>query len=111
LDSVVRDEPLTRLDLLKIDVEGGEMAVLRGAEESLARFRPTVMVELSEENCRAAGITARALVEFLVEKGYRLEAVRPDGTVSPLAQSQLPPFANLLCRPMPGRVVSIPGTD
>jgi FkbM family methyltransferase len=41
LDSLV----LPRLDLLKIDVEGMEAAVLRGAGTMLARFRPWAWVE------------------------------------------------------------------
>ncbi len=35
-----------RLDLLKIDVEGNEMAVLQGASRSIAEYRPTVWVEV-----------------------------------------------------------------
>ncbi|WP_079061792.1 FkbM family methyltransferase [Streptomyces griseoruber] len=42
LDEVFAD---TRLDLVKIDVEGHEPAVLRGAREVLRRDRPTVMLE------------------------------------------------------------------
>ncbi|WP_180686579.1 FkbM family methyltransferase [Streptomyces gossypiisoli] len=35
----------TRLDLIKIDVEGHEMSVLKGARRVLKRDRPTVMLE------------------------------------------------------------------
>ena len=36
---------LTRLDLLKIDAEGHELEVLRGATGLIARFRPDLFVE------------------------------------------------------------------
>ncbi|MER5212196.1 FkbM family methyltransferase [Streptomyces sp. NPDC002838] len=42
LDEVFAD---TKLDLIKIDVEGHEMSVLEGARQVLKRDRPTVMLE------------------------------------------------------------------
>jgi FkbM family methyltransferase len=44
LDSI--DLAVPRIDLLKIDVEGAEAHVLRGARELLRRYRPAVWIEL-----------------------------------------------------------------
>jgi FkbM family methyltransferase len=44
LDGFVRERGLTGLDLLKLDVENAELPVLRGAAETLARFRPFLAV-------------------------------------------------------------------
>jgi len=52
---------------IKIDVERGEPAVLRGAAETLARCRPIMLVEALGENERAA-----VMAEV---PGYRVEAV------------------------------------
>jgi FkbM family methyltransferase len=38
---------LKRLDLVKIDVDGNELEVLRGFRFNLARFRPAVLIELA----------------------------------------------------------------
>lgn len=58
---------LTRCDLLKIDVEGLDSAVLRGAAATLARCRPMVYVEAhpGSENTREA-------IRILQAAGYRL---------------------------------------
>merc|ERR1712224_355952 len=42
------DLPLSRLDMVKIDVESMEMDLLLGAEASIQRFRPILYVEDAE---------------------------------------------------------------
>lgn len=46
LDDALAEHDLARLDLIKIDVEGMQMEVLRGAEGILAKRHPTIWVEL-----------------------------------------------------------------
>ncbi len=46
LDHWASERALQRLDLLKIDVEGGELALLRGGRQTLEQFRPTLVCEL-----------------------------------------------------------------
>ena len=36
---------LSRVDYIKIDIEGAEREALSGAAETLARYRPTLMIE------------------------------------------------------------------
>ena len=47
LDSVLAGQ---RIDFIKIDVEGGETAVLSGLNETIARWNPTVFVELEDRH-------------------------------------------------------------
>ncbi|MEO0983582.1 MAG: FkbM family methyltransferase [Pseudomonadota bacterium] len=42
-------ERLTDVSFVKIDVEGHELSVLRGAEQTLRRDRPTLLVEVTDE--------------------------------------------------------------
>jgi FkbM family methyltransferase len=59
---------LTRLDLVKIDVEGMEIEVLRGGRQLLARTRPIMVIEVIKSS--RPGLEA-----FLVELGYRTFAL------------------------------------
>ena len=58
-------QSLERIDLLKCDVEGAELLVLRGAESSLRRFRPTIFSELDERWTTSFGWMPRDVIRFL----------------------------------------------
>lgn len=67
LDDVVAEPPA----FLKIDVEGGEEAVLRGAQETLERYRPLVALEHGLA-AAAFGTTPEAIYELLTHPGLRI---------------------------------------
>lgn len=73
LDSFARTRDLDRVRLVKIDVEGHEPDVLRGAGELIARHRPALIVECNEVD---------ALRRFSAENAYTLVEYHPDaGTI------------------------------
>jgi FkbM family methyltransferase len=75
LDELADEYGLTRLDWVKIDVEGAELGVLSGAVKTLARLRPSLLIEAhdlvykfvydmrSEQRCH----------ELLKDLGYEIE--------------------------------------
>lgn len=68
---------LSRLDLVKIDVEGSELELLAGARETLNRFHPDVVVE-----SHSFGPASEEIAFFLSsECGYRSETVASGGDV------------------------------
>lgn len=46
-DDYFRGQGLSRLDLVKLDVDGHELAVLKGFQQTLRRFRPPILIELA----------------------------------------------------------------
>lgn len=78
--SQVRLAPLDALglrgiDVLKIDVEGHEAGVLRGSAETLARERPTLIVEIEDRH--NAG-KSEGIIQGLVEQGYTCFYIKND---------------------------------
>jgi FkbM family methyltransferase len=72
LDDFVRDLGIERVDVLKVDVEGFEMNVLRGAEATVTRFKPRMFVEIDDDNLRQQESSARELVGWLERFGYEI---------------------------------------
>jgi FkbM family methyltransferase len=75
LDQLYPGLGLDRLDVLKIDVEGAELPVLRGARETISRYSPIIILELNEETFNAAGYTTRDVLSFLMELGYEFYVI------------------------------------
>lgn len=79
LDSWLAENPLDRVDLIKLDVEGAELDALRGAEGLIRRFRPRILVECHNFH-RPMSEPVIAFVQSL-GLGYRVE-IHPHGGVA-----------------------------
>ena len=74
IDSFVQEWALPRVDLVKIDTERAELAVITGMRDVLDRFRPVVFLEVLPGD-EAPDISAR-----FVEHGYRMYHLSRAGT-------------------------------
>ncbi len=72
-----------RINLIKIDVEGAEYNALLGCRQTIARFRPTIISEFSPSLMPAfSGINGERYLDWLIEQGYQLSVIRPDGSLT-----------------------------
>lgn len=63
---------LDRVDLIKIDVEGFDLKVLRGGEKLIERFHPVLFIEFCDANLREQGDSTADLIRWLKEHGYEI---------------------------------------
>jgi len=100
LDEYVLAKNLQRVDLLKIDVEGAELTVFKGARSLLCSLNPPVVVcEFADKTTRNFGYQTASLRDYLESLGYQLfrwnsesgrlvpEPIRPNYEI----------YANLVC--------------
>jgi FkbM family methyltransferase len=71
LDDILSRQPLSSIDLIKIDIEGSEHAALRGAAGTLRTHKPAVLIELNESALRRCGASSQQVKTLLREAGYR----------------------------------------
>jgi FkbM family methyltransferase len=69
LDAFVAEHAVT-LDFLKLDIEGGELAALRGASRLLASQRPIVFGEMLRKLARPFGYHPNDIIALMAEHGY-----------------------------------------
>ena len=98
LDSV---GPLERLDVVKIDVEGFETRVLRGAKRTLARFHPVLFIEVHDGHLRDAGSSAKELITFVRGLGY--EVVDADTGAQTYPDSDFTEWTDVICKTIAGQ--------
>src|SRR5271156_5479227 len=70
LDDYASSRGLERVDLIKLDVEGGEVDVLRGATAVVSKFRPIFICEVLDAATRAWGYDACQIIATLQNSGY-----------------------------------------
>ena len=77
LDGLAAGYGLARLDWVKIDVEGAELGVLTSGLETLARFRPALLIEAHDKVYKfvAAMGSERRCHDLLTGLGYEIEVV------------------------------------
>jgi FkbM family methyltransferase len=88
-----------RLDFIKVDVEGSELDFLKGAAATLARYRPQLIMELSDLNLGKHGQCSGELRNELDRLGYDVHEVDEDGVVSAEPLRDFRECMNVVARP------------
>lgn len=84
LDTFVREQQLARVDLIKCDVEGSELFVLRGGLDTIARHRPIIMLEMLRKWSAAFDYHPNDIIALLRQFGYQCWSLE-DGRIAAVA--------------------------
>lgn len=72
IDEFVEAKNISKIDFFKIDVDGFEVEVLRGAKKSFAKFRPPILIELCPYIFERYNYSMDQLLDFFKENNYSL---------------------------------------
>ena len=86
LDQYCRENGIDAVDLIKIDVEGGELEVFLGAQRILTLHRPFIICEVLDRVTLPWGYPARQIVDWLENCGYHWFDFDLDGYLRPHAK-------------------------
>jgi FkbM family methyltransferase len=91
LDASKDVQGLRHIDLVKIDVEGGELDVLRGGSQTLSRHLPLIYCEAYDKWQASFGYRPADLLSFARSLGYPAARVFSEGRVHPIRLDQATP--------------------
>ena len=103
LDDYVDENQVSSIRLMKIDVEGAEIDVLRGAAHLLSSAqRPVLVVEVLSDTNAAFGRSVDELLDTITDFGYRILSWRGEGLVDVRSESDVPTgkIDNVICLDM-----------
>ncbi len=66
----IDDLYLKQVDFIKVDIEGAELLMLEGAEETIKRCKPFILIEAYSQMLAAFGSTRQDLLNKLTDLGY-----------------------------------------
>jgi FkbM family methyltransferase len=104
------DLTLSRLDLVKMDVEGAELSALTGMRDTIARFRPTIVMEVNRPMLATFGRTIEDVWSFFTGASYELRVFEHWQEREPIAAVTLNELDRLCPRDGLTDIVAAPRT-
>jgi len=100
VDVCLGQEGLQHIDLLKMDVEGAEELILRGANSVIASSRPVVIFEVNPDAAARLGLQPDGAWKLLESLGYSFHRLGNEGN---LARLESPPDGGNVLAIHPGK--------
>ncbi len=106
IDHFVAENHIARIDAIKVDVEGAELNVIRGADTVIRRDKPILFVEINFATLPAAGVRPEELFREIVRYGYAAYVIRSkkaipvQETIEPHGQLYNSPYDNYIFLPL-----------
>jgi FkbM family methyltransferase len=100
LDEVLAERRVEQVDFVKLDAEGAELAILRGAGKLLRNaVRPVLLAEVQDLRTQPWGYAARDITQFLAHWHYHWFSITEAGELYPTAADDESYDANLVALP------------
>jgi len=75
LDSFIVSNSIEKVDFMKLDTEGWELYILKGAKNLIMRDQPVILMEYNETNMKQCNVRKEEINDFLQTMGYEWELI------------------------------------
>ncbi|MDR3645992.1 MAG: FkbM family methyltransferase [Candidatus Babeliales bacterium] len=75
LDTFVEAENIQKVNFMKLDTEGAEMSILRGAKKTIIRDHPIILMEYNETNMKQCNVLKEEIDQFFKDVGYEWKLI------------------------------------
>ena len=100
LGEYLEQNQIAHVDFIKLDVEGGELGVLKGAGQLLERRpRPVILCEVDDARTRPWGYAAREVLEYLEELEFQWFLPQQAGRLEALTVNRTAVAGNFVAVP------------
>lgn len=89
LDSYAELNKLAKIDLVKIDIEGAEINALKGMKQSLIKFKPTLIIEISDGILENSSVNSKAIYDFLFDLNYEPYNIDKKGNIQDFSSKDI----------------------
>lgn len=72
LDNVIKERSISRIDFIKVDIDGHEYRFLQGAIETIRQFKPVILLEVNNMHYWKAGVDIFDFYELVIKLGYNI---------------------------------------
>ena len=103
VDSYLEDHHINKVDVIKIDAEGCDFEVLKGAVKTLERQSPLLFVEFAERLLKKFGTTSKDMLNFLTRLDFVPYAMTDNGLKVLLKDADIS-NTNLLLKRSAGKI-------
>jgi len=97
LDQCVQEFKIPIPDFVKIDVEGAEYEVLEGMENTIAKCKPTILIEIHGTNFEKSRDKTKRIIAFLTGYGYHFKHIETGKSLS---------TTSIISRPAEGHILA-----
>lgn len=95
LDSFCKSVNISRVDLIKIDVEGAELNVLKGMQKIIEIYKPEIMIEVSDQHLNKQNVSSQDVFNFFWERGYKSYQIIRNGKLQLINEPKS--YEGLIC--------------
>ncbi|MFZ9981173.1 MAG: FkbM family methyltransferase [Cyclobacteriaceae bacterium] len=98
LDLILEKQGIDRMDLIKMDIEGGELSALRGSIQTIRKFRPAILIEINISSYASAGYKPADVYDFFRNENYLPHRISKSGSL--VRETNPSDFNNIVFLPL-----------